>query len=104
VGSLYAFSRSGFWDRFVENPSGLLEPPLERYLDHYVLLLSKLGWKLPVAPNLEVEAGVKLFLPINFSAPHFRYRERGGGVTPQGRKYGGEELARMVIAYLQGSY
>jgi outer membrane receptor protein involved in Fe transport len=104
LGSLYAFSRSGFWDNFVENPSGILETPLRRYLDHHVLLLGKLGWKLSVTGDVDLEIGVRLYLPINFSTPHFSYHERGGGVTYQGRVFGGEELARMVTAYLEGSY
>jgi len=45
VGSLYGFSRSAFWDRSVENPGGLLEPMLEQYLDHSILVLGKLGWR-----------------------------------------------------------
>ena len=104
VGSLYAFSRSKLWDRSTENPAGILEPTLVEYLDNYVLLLGKLGWKLPVGDGFDLEVGVKLFLPISFSSPHFRYRERGGGMSLTGVNYGGEELARLVSAYLQGSY
>jgi outer membrane receptor protein involved in Fe transport len=104
VGSLYAFSRSAFWDPFVDNPAGFLEPRLKYYIDNQVLLLSKLGWRLPVAGDLEVEAGIKLFFPINFAVPHFSIYERGGGVDYQGQAYGGQEFSRVVTAYLQGSY
>jgi len=104
LGSLYAFSRSEILDRSVENPAGILEPVLADQMDNCVLLLGKIGWKIPVGAGMEIEAGVKLFLPISFSSPHFRYRERGGGTTPTGKNYGGEELARVVSAYLQGSY
>jgi hypothetical protein len=104
VGSLYAFSRSKLWDKSTENPAGILEPLLVDYLDNFVLLLGKLGWKLPVGDGFDLEVGVKLFLPISFGSPRFRYRERGGGTTLTGENYGGEELARLVSAYLQGSY
>lgn len=103
-GSLYAFSRSEFWADEVENPDGMLEPMLKCHMDNYVLLLGKIGWKIPLGRDSDLEAGVRLFLPVSFSAPHFRYRERGGGVTYSGKVYGGEELARMVTAYMQGSF
>jgi len=104
VGSLYAFSRSEILDRSVENPAGILEPVLEDYLDNWVLLLGKIGWKIPLGEGFVLEAGVKLFLPVSFGSPHFRYRERGGGTSLTGKNYGGEELARVVSTYLQGSY
>jgi len=104
VGSLYAFSRSEILDRTVENPAGILEPVLQDHMDNCVLLLSKLGWRIPVGDGFDLEAGVKLFLPISFGSPYFRYRERGGGTSLTGKNYGGEELARVVTTYLQGSY
>jgi iron complex outermembrane receptor protein len=104
VGSLYAFSRSEFWDMNVENPAGLLEDPLRQHLDNVVLVLGKIGWRFALPERFQAEVGVKLFLPISpFSAPHFRYFEVGGGETPTGVKYGGAQLARMVLIYLQGS-
>jgi hypothetical protein len=52
-----------------------------------------------------MEAGVKLFLPFSpFPGPLFRYHERGGGETPFGKYYGGEQLTRAVTAYLQGHF
>jgi hypothetical protein len=104
VGSLYAFSRSKLWDKSTENPAGILEPLLVDDLDNFVLLLGKLGWKLPVGDGFDLEVGAKLMLPVSFGSPHFRYRERGGGTSLTGANYGGEELARLVSAYLQGSY
>jgi hypothetical protein len=104
LGSVYAFSRSEFLDKSVENPAGLLEPVLEKHLDNVLLLLARIGWKIPVSAGLEMEAGVKLFLPVSFSSPYFRYREEGGGVTPGGVQYGGEELRRVVSGYLEGSF
>jgi hypothetical protein len=104
VGSLYAFSRSELWHYSLENPSGLLEPLLTHHTDHVVLFLGKLGWRFTAGPVL-AEAGVKLFLPVSpFSAPHFRYYETAGGTTPLGRNFGAAQLARMVTAYLQGSF
>lgn len=104
VGSLYGFSRSAFREKMVENPGGLLEPLLERYLDNCVLVLAKLGWRWKPGAGAELEAGAKLFLPVSFSAPYFRYYEKGGVILPDGRGYGGEQLRRMVTIYLQGSF
>ena len=104
VGSLYAFSRSELSNYSLENPGGLLEPLLMQHVDHVILFLGKLGWRFGIGP-LEAEAGVKLFLPVSpFSAPHFRYYESAGGVTPMGRNFGATQLARMVTGYLQGSF
>jgi outer membrane receptor protein involved in Fe transport len=104
VGSLYAFSRSEFWDRYVENPAGLLEDPLQQHLDQTVLVLGRLGWRFSLKERFQAEVGVKLFLPVSpFSAPYFRYHDIGGGETPTGIKYGGVQLARMALIYLQAS-
>lgn len=105
LGSLYAFSRSEFKDRGVQNPGGLLQPMLARDMDNVVLLLGKLGWNMNPEGALSLEAGIKVMLPISpFRAPYFRYREAGGGTTPNGENYGGAELARVVTGYLQGSF
>jgi outer membrane receptor protein involved in Fe transport len=104
VGSLYAFSRSDLWDRYVENPAGLLEDPLERHLDNVVLVLGRIGWRFTAQERFQAEVGVKLFLPVSpFSGPYFRYYDIGGGETPTGMKYGGAQLARMALIYLNGS-
>jgi len=104
VGSLYAFSRSEMWDNSVENPAGLLEPVFRKHMDQVMLVLARIGWRTPLTGGLELEMGAKLFLPVSFSAPYFRYREEGGGVTPGGVHYGGEELRRVVSGYIQGSF
>jgi len=105
LGSLYAFTRSDFWHVDVENPSGILEPLLSQHLDNEVLLIGKLGRNFELGQHVQIETGVKLFLPISpFSAPHFRYYEVGGGITPNGQKYGAEQLRRMLTAYLEGSF
>ena len=105
VGSLYAFSRSEYWNRAVGNPEGLFTGSLQIKLPNAFLLLGRLGWKFAVAEGVEVEGGMKLFLPVSpFQAPHFRYYEEAGGVTIHGKQYGGMELARMVTGYLQGSF
>ena len=103
VGSLYAFSRSEMWDDSVENPAGLLEPVLKEHMDQIMLVLARIGWRIPLS-GLDLEMGAKLFLPVSFSPLRFRYREEGGGVTPGGIQYGGEELRRVVSGYLQGSF
>jgi iron complex outermembrane receptor protein len=105
VGSLYIFTRSEFRDKAVANPAGLLEPILKLYMENTALVLGRLGWKTSVFGGVELEAGLKLFLPIAPDAePYFRYREKGGGFTPTGDNFGGDQLARMVSAYLEGSF
>jgi outer membrane receptor protein involved in Fe transport len=105
TGSLYAHSRSEFVDNGVDNPSGLLEGRLSHHMDNAVLFIGKLGWRAVLPPGVEMETGVKLFLPLSLaSSPAFRYYEKGGGVAGSGQPYGGDELRRLVTVYLQGSY
>jgi len=104
LGSLYAFFRSSFWDDSVDNPAGLLEPYLQRELPNSVLLLGRLGYRLRAWDAVELEAGLRLFLPISFEAPYWVVYERAGGVTPEGRGYGGEPLGRVLSFYLEGAY
>jgi hypothetical protein len=74
-------------------------------MENVVLILGKVGWRWKLARSLELEAGVKLFLPVSpFAPPYFRYREKGGGATPTGEYYGGDELRRMLTFYLEGSF
>jgi outer membrane receptor for ferrienterochelin and colicin len=105
LGSLYLFTRSEFTDSAVENPAGMMEPTQSMHMDNVMLLLGKLGRQWGGEEGVQLEAGVKLFLPVSpFSGHLFRFYEKGGGVTPGGKRYGGEELARAVTAYLQGSF
>ncbi len=105
VGSLYAFSRSDFWDRTTENPEGILEGFNPQRMPNVLLLLARLGYKLSLPNSLEFEGGVKLFLPVSpFEAPQFRYHECGGGMTPDSTHYGCHELRRVISVYLQGQY
>jgi hypothetical protein len=105
LGSLYAFTRSEFWDLNVDNPSGLLEPLLHQHMDNVILLIGKLGRRFELGEYTRVEIGLKLFLPISpFSAPYFRYYESGGGIAPNGRKYGAEQLGRVLTGYLEGTF
>jgi outer membrane receptor protein involved in Fe transport len=105
LGSLYLFSRSEFNDVGVQNPEGILAPYQRQRLGNDFLVLGKLGWKWEPGGGIEMETGVRLFLPVDpFSSPHFRYYEKGGGITAKGYRYGGIELARMVTGYLQGSF
>jgi outer membrane receptor protein involved in Fe transport len=105
LGSLYVFTRSEFWDRWVYNPDGMLEDILHQHLDNVALVLGKLGWRFRTALGVELEAGVKLFLPVSpFSSPHFNYRDKGGGLTHSGGGYGGNLLGRMVTGYLEGTF
>jgi iron complex outermembrane receptor protein len=104
LGSMYAFSRSRFWDSSVPNPAGLMEDLLRVYHDDSMLLLGKLAWRWEVPEGVELEAGVKLFLPVNLSDLSIGYYEVGGGISPTGKLYGGEKLRRVVTGYLQGSF
>jgi hypothetical protein len=104
VGSLYLFSRSDFTDRSVDNPGGLLQPRLAERMDDVFLVLARIGWRF-ASGGVEMEAGLKLFLPVSpFNAPYFRYYEKGGGTAVDGTPYGGFELARMLTGYLRGSF
>jgi len=104
VASLYAFCRSEFWDRAVQNPGGLMEPLLSDHLDNAVLFIGRLGWKLKPLDSLELEVGTRIYLPVSpFSAPYFRYREFGGGMTTYGKYYGGHALRRIFVGYIQGT-
>jgi hypothetical protein len=105
LGSLFVFTRSEFHDQSVASPAGLLEPPLQLQVDEGMLLLGKLGWSWSPQQDVQLEVGVKIFQPISpFASPHFRARDQGGGVTPDGRLYGADLLGRIVSAYLQGSF
>ncbi len=105
LGSLYIFSRSEFTQASVENPEGLLAPKLTYQHDNSFLILGKLGYQWRTTEGLEIEMGAKLFLPFSpFSGPLFRYYEEAGGISLQGRFYGGEMLTRMITAYIQGSF
>jgi len=105
VGSLYLHSRSEFMDRWVENPAGLMAPMLVQHMDNMFLVFGRLGWKIKTKNNIQIETGLKLFLPVSPSQdPHFRVREKGGIITLQGKNLGGEELIRVVTAYLEGSF
>ena len=105
LGSLYIFSRSEFTQSDVENPKGLFAPKIQAPMDNSFLILGKLGYQWVTAGGFKIEMGAKLFLPFSpFSGPLFRYYEEAGGVSPDGKHFGGEMLSRMVTAYLQGSF
>jgi outer membrane receptor protein involved in Fe transport len=105
IGSLYVFSRSEFADDNVGNPAGLLAPRLKIHLDNTFMVLGKIGWLWKLDHLMDVEVGVKLFLPFSpFSGDLFGYYEEPGGVTPDGTYYGGQKLRRVLTTYLQGSF
>ena len=106
IGSLYMFSRSKFTDWGVENPVGLLAPRLSRKAPNALVLIGKLGWKWEPFEGLELETGLKLFLPVSLasSGPRFSFHEKGGGTTMYGERYGGDALLRIVTGYVQGAF
>jgi iron complex outermembrane receptor protein len=104
VGSLYAFAHSEFTEK-VASPSGLLEEGVNIHMANFALVLGKIGWQFRTAHDLQLEAGLKLFLPVSpDEAPYFRYNEAGGILTETGEPFTGDILRRMVSAYLQGSF
>jgi outer membrane receptor protein involved in Fe transport len=105
TGSLYLFGRSDFTDISVENPAGLLQPYLSEKMDIMLVALARLGWRFELPNGARLEAGLKLMLPMTPGhAPFFRAREKGGTQLPSGEIFGGDELRRMLTAYLQGSF
>jgi outer membrane receptor protein involved in Fe transport len=105
LGSLYLFTRSRYKDTAVFNPGGILEPPMEKWVEHTMLFLGKLGWRWPAGGGVELECGVKVSLPVSpFQAPYFKTRDLGGGTTPKGKSYGAHYNGRIATAYLQGSF
>ncbi len=109
VGGLYVYTRSQFLERGVDNPEGILAGYLEYDQPNVALVLGRLGYRITTWGSLQMEAGVRLFLPVTLfgpsvDSPHIGYHERGGGVTPDGRAYGGDLLRRVISVYLQGSF
>ena len=79
--------------------------PKEYHFENYLILIGRLGWRTAFSRQLEIETGVKLFLPVSpFRSPHFRFREMGGGVARTGKSYGSDELRQTVTACLQASF
>ena len=67
--------------------------------------MGRLGWRLEPWAGFDLEAGVKVFLPISPSAsPNDRYREAMGGWNQYGQSYAGEDLVRVVLGYMQGTF
>jgi hypothetical protein len=71
-----------------------------------LLFIGKLGWKWEPLEGLELETGLKLFLPVSLasSGPRFSFHEKGGGTTIFGARYGGDTLVRIVTGYVQGAF
>jgi len=66
--------------------------------------MGRVGWRWKPEPGFQLEAGLKLFLPISpIQSPHFRYYEWGGFIANDGTPYGGTQLGRQITAYLEGS-
>jgi iron complex outermembrane recepter protein len=105
LGSLYIFSRSEFRDDAVANPEGMLEEFLVQDMPNVLLVMARFGYRWKYESGFQLETGANLFLPVSpFEAPYFRYYERGGGVTPDGFRFAGNQLSRVISVYLQGSY
>jgi hypothetical protein len=105
VGSLYIFSRSEFAVADVESPAGLLTPRLRLRVDNTMMFLGKLGWRWQLDRFMDIEVGFKLFLPFSpFSGDLFSLYEDPGGLTAEGRYYGGQKLRRVLTTYFQGSF
>jgi len=106
LGSVYAFYRTGF-SRRMEASQGMMEPlyivPVE--MGEEIVVMGRLGWRLEPWAGFDLEAGVKVLLPVSPSAsPHDRCREAMGNWNQYGQQFTGEELARVVLGYVQGTF
>ena len=101
LGSLYLFGRTEFWSLVYAPPTAFrLLPSAD-----VGLVLGRVGYAFHTQSRAALETGLKLFLPISpFQSPTFRYHEVGGFVAADGQTVGGQELARIVSAYVQGSF
>ncbi len=106
LASAHAFYRAGF-SRRLEGSQGMLEPPyvVSVEMDDEIVVLARLGWRLEPWGGFDLEAGLKAFVPLSPSAaPHDRCLETLGGWNQYGQRYTGEEVARVVLGYVQGTY
>jgi hypothetical protein len=68
-------------------------------------LFGKLGWRWLSSSGITAETGIKLFVPMTpFGDPFFGYTEKASGINYRGENIAGEELKRMVVGYLEGSF
>jgi hypothetical protein len=104
IGSLYFLSTSEFWHRMIENPEGLLSPPLSMHLRSQLFILSRLGYRWRTRDLFKLEAGLKLIIPYAFSSPHLKTYERGGGETLYGKPYGAMPITPTAVLYLKGEF
>lgn len=106
LGSAYAFYRTGF-SRRLGASQGMMELPyiVPVEMAEEIVVLGRLGWRLKPWAGFDLEAGMKVFLPVSPSAsPHDRYNEAMGNWNQYGQHYAGEELARVVLGYVQGTF
>jgi hypothetical protein len=106
LGSAYAFYRTGF-SRRLGVSGGMMELPyiVPVEMAEEIVVLGRLGWRLKPWAGFDLEAGMKVFLPVSPSAsPHDRYNEAMGNWNQYGQHYAGEGLARVVLGYVQGTF
>jgi outer membrane receptor for ferrienterochelin and colicin len=102
LGSVYLHARSEFNDRWVSNPKGMLESYISQENRNYFLIVGRLGRRLVNVAGAELEAGLRLMLPVALETPHFRYQEKGGGETVFGVRYGADEMRFLALVYFRG--
>ncbi|RME28711.1 MAG: TonB-dependent receptor, partial [Deltaproteobacteria bacterium] len=102
-GSLFLSGRSEFKEHNIENPAGLLEPTLSMKVANSLLIQGRIGWTTEVG-NTKIEAGSKLYVPFTIDPVGWGMYDRAGGVTPEGRLYGGTILLPTLLFYLSAEY
>ncbi len=103
LGSIYLSGRSDLHEGSIDNPRGLLEQPLRQHLPHTLLVLARLGCRIEFQ-GLQIENGIKFMLPVNLENGAPNFYEHGGGVTPEGKFYGGTQLRPSLLFYANGSF
>ena len=105
LGSLAISTRSPLTNHIVPNPVGLLNPLRTLEGASILMVLGRLGKRIALSTGNHLEAGMKLRLPVSpFQGPLFRVREHQGGWKADGTNFGGEELSRLFVVYLEGGF
>jgi outer membrane receptor for ferrienterochelin and colicin len=102
LGSLYFYGHSDWIDTTIDNPGGILQPTVHQHLPYTMLALARVGFRVKYR-QLQTETGLKLMLPIDLESGALRMYEHGGGVTPEGKLFGGTELRPALLFYLNGN-
>ena len=104
LGSLFIHTRSDFVRRDLVNPGGFMEPGITKKMEPFALIVGKIGWGFEFG-GARMQSGIRLFVPVAPGGEYlFRYHEFPGGETHLGVRWGGDELQRMLTAYVEGTF